>query len=179
VRSVGSSVHFWIGVGLFCCYWTAASILDVRTVLLLTNSLYLSAATAAAVAYLPTAIRAIRARQPARVQHIALGIGFAWAGAALWRIWSLLWYTSGQELWMIQNDLVAFFQAMIALGALYHLTSPGAVADLGLSKLKPQWARAVAVGGVVLAALVTAITIDYLEPDTRGFTNAIKDWVPR
>jgi hypothetical protein len=124
-------------------------------------------------------VRAIRGKQPARVQHIALGIGFAWAGAALWRIWSLIWLTSGQEDWMIHSDVVAFFQAMISLGALYHLTSPGAVADLGLARLKPQWARGVAVGGVILAALVTAIAIDVLEPDTRWLTETIKPYVPR
>lgn len=167
------SHHLHLGIGLFIIFWITASLLPVRYVLLITNSLYLAGATAVGICYIPAVVRAIRRNEKASVQHIALGICYAWAFGALWRLWSLLWLTSGQQEWMVNNDLIAMFQAGIFLGACYHLTAPGAIAP-EMPSLK--W---IALGITTGIGTLVAFWLIFMHPDTTWFVNGFKDYVPR
>jgi hypothetical protein len=167
-----SSKHFYIEAGLFAAFWISTRYLDTKTTLLLTNSLLLSTSVAVAVAYIPVAWRAIRGFGAPEAQHIKLGISYHWTFGALWRMWSLLWITSGQQSWMVNNDVVAFFQAGIALGGMYHLTSPGALGTSSPSA-KMIWVSLV-VGVTMFVTSILAVS----NPDTRWIAEAIRPFVP-
>jgi hypothetical protein len=171
--AVLKSKHFAIGLALFCGFWIGASFIENRLVLLATNALVLFGSTAVGVAFMPVAWRAINESAKSNVQHIALGITYAWFFGAMWRIWTLLWLTSGQQSWMVNNDIVAFFQTGIFFGACYHLTSPGAIGD-DMPRLK--W---IVLGLVLGVSVLTVSLLTYFNPDTTGFVEAIKPYVPR
>jgi hypothetical protein len=173
MRLLVRSRHFYIGIGLFTAFWVMASVVPNSVVLLITNSLVLAGSTAVAVAYVPVVWRAVRESRDASIQHIALGIGYAWTCSAMWRVWSLLWLTSGQDPVLVNNDLVAFFQAGVFLGACYHLTSPGAI---GRDMPQLRW---IALGVVVGTGVLLATLLALYNPDTSRFMHVIKPYIPR
>jgi hypothetical protein len=172
------SHHFWICLGLFVAFCVTCVILPTRVTLLLTNSLLLAVSVAVAVAYTPIAWRDIRdSTNPIR-QHISLGISLGWTGSALWRVWSIFWLMTGagpEYSFLIQSDIVAGFQAMIALGATYHLTSPGA---LGQNSPSLKW---IVLGCVIGAAFGIAALLAYYTPNdfARHTADFIEPYVPR
>lgn len=178
MRYAVRSHHFWICVALGGLFWVTAIAIPNRVLLLLTNSLLLAASTAVGVAYAPVAWAAIRDRDHPRIQHIALGIALSWTFGALWRLWSIGWLMTGagpEYAYLIQNDLIGFFQSGIALGAFYHLTSPGA---LGPHRPRARW---IAVGAVIGVALGIAAILAYHTPNIYAQTVAewLKPHIPR
>ena len=108
---------------------------------------------------------------------VQIGIFYSWTFGALWRIWTLLWLTSGQEPWMVNNDLIAFFQAGIFLAAVYHLISPGAIGGhRGEAMPSLKW---IVVGVVAGVAVGLASFLSLASPDTSAFVHWIKPYVPR
>ena len=171
-RLVRSS-HFAVPIMLGALFWLTAMVMPNRIVLLLTNSLVLVGSIAVCVFYTPSAIKLVRTRPEDPVIHLVLGICYAWGFSAIWRLWSLLWLTSGQEEWMVNNDLIGFLQAGVFLGACYHLTSPGAIRpDIpALRWLIP----AVVIGGAVgLCACLAAYNLD-----SRPLVQWLKPYIPR
>jgi hypothetical protein len=173
MRRIIRSKHTYIALGLGVLFWVMARLVPNQLIILLTNCLVLAGSTAVGITYVPVAVRAIRSQAKPSVQHIALGIMYAWFFGALWRVWSLLWLTSGQQAWMVNNDVIAFFQAGVFLGACYHLTSPGAITG-NMPQLK--WIVLGVVCGIAVG--LTALLV-LTHPDTTAFVEALKPYVPR
>lgn len=178
MRRAVRSFHVWICISLLAIFCLTASVLDNRIILLLTNSLLLAISTAVGIAYTPVAWFAVRHDERPQIQHIAIGISLGWTFSALWRLWSLFWLMTGagpEYAYLIQNDLVGAFQAAIALGAFYHLTSPGA---LGHNRPRARW---IAIGLVIGAAVGIAMILAYYTPNegAKALADAIKPYVPR
>lgn len=167
------SNHFRLAITLFVTFWVTASFIPNDIILLITNSLVLAISAAVFIAYLPQVWRALRDDSLDRIRHIVLGICYAWGFSWLWRLWSLIWLTGGKPDWAIQNDLIAFFQAGVFLGGVYHLTSPNALYE-SVPSLRWIITGLVIGGGVLLACGLT-----FLHPDTAGFLEWIKPYVPR
>jgi hypothetical protein len=146
--------------------------LEARTALMLSNSLLLVASIVVGFFYIPVAWRAIRDGESATIQHLALGITLAWCFSGLWRALSLIWLNSGQPLALVNNDVIALCQAGVALGALYHVSSPGA---LGVSYKR----RVAVVAGIVAAAFGFAAWMTWAPPDMRPLAEAIIPLLPR
>jgi hypothetical protein len=173
MRRLVRSRHFYIAAVLCSIFWVVATHTDNHIVLLMSNSLLLAGSAAVSVAYIPVFWKAVRLNKATSIQHLALGIAYAWTFSCIWRLWSLLWFTSGQEAWMVNNDIVAFLQAGIFLGACYHLTSPGAIA-----KDMPSL-RFIVLGGVVGTAIFLTAVLALYSPDTSAIVQWMKPWVPR
>jgi hypothetical protein len=171
-RRVVRSQHFWISGGLLIAFCLGVATLEVKTALTLSNSLLLVASLVVGLAYLPVAYRAVRDGASPTIQHLAIGIVYAWFFNAIWRVLSIIWLTSGQPPELVNNYVISFCQAAIALGALYHVTSPGA---LGVSYRR----RGLAVGAIVAAAFAFAVWMIVDAPDTRPIASALIPWLPR
>jgi hypothetical protein len=154
MRLLAHSRHAWVALGLGAAFWTAASIAPTQSVLLFTNSFVLVVASFVAVAYFPVFWSALRKSRTspdsARILYLALG----------------------QNPADINNDLVAFLQAGIGLGGLYHLASPNAFGG------RP-WGRVLGFVGVAVATIVLALVLTYGELDTTALMTAIRPFVPR
>lgn len=158
---------------LLILFWTCAYFTPNKTVLLLTNSMVLAGSIGVSITYIPAAIQSIRTGKDMSVQHITLGIAYAWSFSAAWRAWSLLWLLSNQPSWMINNDLVAFFQAGIFRGSCYHLTAPGAIAP-NIPSLR--W---MVLGIIVGTAVGLAAVLSIFHPDLTQFVQVLRPYVPQ
>lgn len=168
------SSHFILALGLFVVFWIATRFIDVHIALQITNALMMAAAAAAAVAYAPVVWRSLSHPETKNsIQHLALGIFYAWFFGALWRFWSILWLTSGQDPAMLNNYVVAFLQAGIFLGACYHLTAPGAIRD---DLPRAKW---IVLGLVVGVGVLAATALVLYKPNTRWLVEIILPYVPR
>lgn len=168
---VYTSKHFLISTALFVAFCLGITQLDYKAELAISNSLLLFASVVVAVAYIPVAWRAIRDGESPTIQHLALGVCYAWGFGAVWRVITFIWLFSGQPLGMVNNSVVSLCQVGVALGGLYHLTSPGA---LGVSYKR----RAIAVAGVVGCAVAFAFAVVTWPPDLRPVAEAIMPYLP-
>ena len=176
MKLVLTSPHFWTGAGLCATFWVTARYLPTNVTLLISNSFMMAASTAVAVAYLPAVVRAVRSRKATRVQCILLGIFYSWFFNSLWRIHSLLWLRAGSPEWFIQNDLLAFYQSGVTLGALYHLLSPGAIGgDMGERMPMLKW---VVVGGVAGIAVLIITLLAGFDISTKPLVDSLRGYVP-
>lgn len=176
MKLVITSPHFWTGAGLCATFWTTAHYLPTETTLLISNSFMMAASTAVAIAYLPAVVRAVRSRKTTRVQCILLGIFYSWFFNSLWRIHSLLWLRAGSPDWFIQNDMLAFYQSGVTLGAAYHLLSPGAIGgDLGERVPALKW---IAIGGVAGVAVLIITLLSGYDIDTTALVKSLRSYVP-
>jgi hypothetical protein len=135
-------------------FWIIAAFMPTSYVLLITTCFVLEISTAVAIIYTVVAVKTIRKAATLPTQHIAVGICYAWLFNSLLRIWSLLWLISGGQDWLLANNLVAFLHAGVALGGIYHLTSPGA---FGRDMPAWRWITLAAVAGLVMVGIVIAI----------------------
>lgn len=172
MRRAARSSHFWVVLGSLAAFCAGAWFLDNRNTLILSNATLFVTSFVTSLAYAPIAWRAIRYGEGSTFQHLVVGIVLVSTGNWLWRVLSLLWLTSGQDPALVNNDVVAGLQAMISLGYLEHVTSPGA---LGVSVRK----RGLAVAGIAVVALVFAGWMIFVPPDTRPLAQAIIPWLPR
>ena len=82
------------------------------------------------VAFMPSTMAFFNRSGPLdRTEALCLGIQATWFSRACVGAWSLFWRYEGQPLWLINNDLVAYFNYLNILGALMHLAAPGAIKD--------------------------------------------------
>jgi hypothetical protein len=166
------SRHVWVGLGLGVAFWTAAAIAPGPAVLLFTNSFVLVVAVFVAVAYWPVFWDALRKPESAKIVYLALGIVYSWSFSAAWRVWSILWLKGGQNPADINSSLVAFLQAGIGLGGVYHLASPSAFGG------RPS-GRVLGFVGVAVATISLALFLTYGGLDTTAFMTALRPYVPR
>lgn len=171
MKQVLLSKHFWVAVILCSLFWVLASFLPNHTVLLVSNSLVLIGSIAVALVYMPVAWSTLTQDKSDRLKHISLGIAYVWGFSALWKLWILIFLTSGQPYDWINNDIVGFFQAGIFLGAIYHLTAPGTVDGVPTKRL-------IGLGVVIALALSLAIILALVEPNTRAIVNKIIPYLP-
>jgi xanthosine utilization system XapX-like protein len=170
MRRVYSSKHFLISAGLLVGFCIGITQLDYKAELAISNSLLLFASIVVGVAYMPVAWRALRDGQSPTIQHLSLGVAYAWCFGALWRIMTFIWLFSGQPLFMVNNSIISFCQVGVALGALYHVTSPGA---LGVSYKM----RGLAVAGIVLCAMAFAAWMMLSPPDLRWLAELLRPYL--
>jgi hypothetical protein len=166
------SAYFHVDMAMLVVFWVSAYFIAVRPTLLICNSLLLAVSLAVACAYAPLVWDAWRGQTDPETRHIIKGIFYAWTFDFLWRAWTLLWLTSGQDPAMINNDVVAFLIAGKAYGGILHLTSPGA-----LGTNKPS-VRGIAIASVVGASVFIAVTLYATEPNTGWIKDAILPWLP-
>jgi len=163
-------------LGFCAAFWTAAYIVPNPYVLLFTNSFVLVVAVTVSISYFPVFWDSLRNSQTspesARILYLALGIVYSWAFSATWRVWSILWLKGGQNPLDVNNDLVAFLQAGIGLGGVYHLASPAAFGGRSRGRL---------LGFVVVAVATTslALFLIYGNLDTTALMTALRPYVPR
>ena len=82
------------------------------------------------VAFMPSTMAFFNRSGPIdRTEALCIGIQATWFSRACVGAWSLFWRYEGQPLWLINNDLVAYFNYLTILGALMHLAAPGAIKD--------------------------------------------------
>lgn len=174
MKKAARSPHFWIAIVLVSFFSFSASVISNTTLLILTNSLLLAASTAVGVAYVPVAWHAMRNEERPAVQHIALGIAYAWIFSAIWRCFSIFWLMADQPMFLVNNDIVAMCQAGIALGAFYHLTSPGAI-SWNMPRMK--W---IILGCVIGAALGLSVLLASFTPNeyARALAEVIRPYIP-
>jgi hypothetical protein len=172
MRRIIRSQHVWISGALFIGFCVGASMLENRTALMLSNSLLLIVSLVVACCYAPIAYRAIRDGENATIQHLAYGVALVWSFGTIWRFLTFLWLTSGQPLILVNNDLVSLCQSGMALGGLYHVTSPGA---LGVSYRR----RGFVVAAIIATAFGFAGWMVLAPPDTRPLADAIIPYLPR
>lgn len=176
MRALLTSIHLWAGLALFGVFWLTAPMLPTPTTILISNTFMLAASTAVWIAYLPACIRAITSRKATRTQCILLGIFYSWCFNSLWRIHSLIWLRAGSPEWFIQNDLLAFYQSGVTLGATYYLLSPGAIGGpLGEKLPSLKW---VVIGCVAGVATLLVVLLSAYDVDTSAFVASIRKYVP-
>jgi len=176
MRLLVRSHHAWIAVGFGAVFWAAAAITPNPVVLLFTNSFVLVVAVFVAVAYFPVFWDSLRKSRTspdsAKIVYLALGIVYSWSFSAAWRVWSILWLKGGQNPLDVNNDLVAFMQAGIGLGGLYHLSSPSAFGG------RP-WGKAAGFIGVAFATIFLALALTYGGINTTALMSALRPYIPR
>ena len=122
---------------------------------------------------MPVAWKTLNDDSSPRLQHIAIGIAYAWVGAALWRIMIMFWLMSGQPQALLNNDIMAMIQGIVFLGACYHLTSPGALGfEYAQRPLACSWI-------VVGIAALMAVLLILFTPNTKEWAEQIIPWLPR
>jgi hypothetical protein len=166
------SVHPWLSLALLGLFCVVAYGLSVRQTLIVANSLLLVISGTVACVYLPKAIRAMRERRDPAIQHITYGIVLGWGDTFLWRLLIMLWLLTDQRPALVNNDILSGLYAGAALGAFYHLTSPGAMA-------RGFWPRAVACALVVVVSVVLAAVLILVPPDLTWVAVHIEPYVPR
>lgn len=167
------SPHPWISFGLLALFCVVAYILSVRNTLIVANSLLLVISGAVAIVYLPKAIRAMRERRDPSIQHISYGIVLGWGDTFLWRILIMIWLLTDQRKpILVNNDILSGLYAGAALGAFYHLTSPGAMA-------RGFWSRVIACTVVVAMAVVLSAFLILAPPDLTWLVDRVEPFIPR
>lgn len=165
--------HVVLGAALCTIFWVCASIVPNHVILMVTNSLILAASVAVSIAYVPVAWKTLNDDSSPRLQHIAIGIAYAWVGAALWRLMIMFWLMSGQKAELLNNDVMGMIQGIVFLGACYHLTSPGA---LGFNMPSARW---LALGVVCGIAALMATLLILFAPNTEDWADKVIPWLPR
>jgi hypothetical protein len=165
--------HVVLGAVLCTIFWICASVIPNHVILMITNSLILAASVAVSIAYVPVALKTLKDDSSPRMQHIAIGIAYAWVGAALWRIMIMFWLMSGQKAELLNNDIMAMIQGIVFLGACYHLTSPGA---LGFNMPSARW---LVLGVVCGIGALMAVLLILFTPNTEQWAEQIIPWLPR
>jgi len=176
---LAKSYHVWISIGLFIAFCIGASIFNVRSTLIIANSLLMVISGTVAFVYLPKAIRSMRYPDPrltadenSRVQHITYGIVLGWGDTFLWRLLIMLWLLTDQRPALVNNDVLSGLYAGAALGAFYHLTSPGAMA-------KGFWPRVLACAAVVAVSVALSVLLIHSPPDLTWLAILLEPYAPR
>lgn len=166
------SLHPWISLALLALFCVVAYALNVRDTLIVANSLLLVISGTVATVYLPKAIRSMRERRDPAIQHISYGIVLGWGDTFLWRVLIMIWLLTDQDPIWTNNDVLSGLYAGAALGAFYHLTSPGAMA-------RGIWPRVVACTLVVIVAIVLSAILILTPPNLTWLTTYVKQWTLR
>lgn len=120
----------WVAAGLFVvfCFMTQMSAIFLGEVL---RALCFALAVSVAASFSKPAWIALKAPWPPdHVGQLAMGIFTLWFSLAVQSFWYVLWRVSGQPLWMINNDLNTFTLYLFCIGAVLHVTAPGAISGV-------------------------------------------------
>ncbi len=117
------------------------------------NSLLISIAFGVAVAYLPSAAIAIRARRPTQGEILALGIWLAWIAIAGERVYSLIGRALGKDITFFNTNLHTGLIFFTTLGGVCHLSAPEVI-DGKFPRRAWIVLGAVAAGGVLIMTSV-------------------------
>jgi hypothetical protein len=167
------SMHPWISLSLLALFCVVAYALNVRDTLIVANSLLLVISGTVAAVYLPKAVKAMRERRDPAVQHISYGIVLGWGDTFLWRVLIMIWLLTDQKKSiLVNNDILSGMYAGAALGAFYHLTSPGAMA-------RGLWPRVIACAVVVAMAVVLSAVLILIPPDLTWLVDRVEPFIPR
>jgi len=182
MRYVVRSIHPWITLVVIGVLCVASWLVSSQTLLVTTNSFLLVVSGVVGCAFTGQAIRYMRGRdrafqrlspeEQARAQHISYGIALAWIDTAIWRCIIMVWLLSGMRPSLVSNDVLPALYGLCALGAFYHLTSPGVLA-------RTYRGRTIACVAVVAAALWLAAVQLWYAPDLTWLAVAIEPYIPR
>ena len=117
----------WCAAALFALYWLAAGLIPNAPLMEGLHAIRISICLVVVVAYAPVCLDSLARERIGRVEQLSLGIVIGWGATLLSGIWSLLWRLAGQPAWMVNSDLNGFFIWVTILGAVLHVTAPGAV----------------------------------------------------
>jgi hypothetical protein len=106
-------------------------------------------------------------RWPEKHNVIALGIEISWFSLFVHSAWSLLYRLSGQQAWMVNNDIYTAWTVASSFAATLHIFAPNMMGQ-GLPTLdKRKFAAAGALGSLL------AVLVGFWRPDLRF----VADWM--
>lgn len=117
----------WAAALLFALYWPAAVLAPPGFLLEGLHAVRIAVCAVVVVAYAPVCLEALALGRIGRVEQLSLGITVGWGALLLQGLWSLLWRLAGRPAWMVDSDLDGFLVWVTILGAVLHVTAPGAV----------------------------------------------------
>lgn len=165
VRKILTGAMFWFIVLGSAVYWIASWATPETSNLEFEHIVRTSAALAVVLGYSSICLQALLARRPDRVQQLSMGIVLSWGSTVLMSVWSLLYRYGGRPTWMLEANIYGYFVFLQLLGAVLHITAPGAA---GGGIPRKNWVSlGVAVGVASFIALVTLV----YDPDIHIFVD--------
>lgn len=161
----------WAALLLFSLYWAVARLVPNGPLMEGLHAVRVAICAVVVAAYAPVCLEALARNRIGRVEQLSLGIVIGWGATLLSGLWSLLWRLAGQPAWMVNSDLNGFFIWAAILGAVLHVTAPGAVD--GTVPRRTWTLTGLAFGaGALLAALILT-----RRPDVAALVEGLAPWV--
>lgn len=170
VRKILTGAMFWFIVLGSALYWIASWATPDSSNLEFEHIVRTSAALAVVLGYSSIFFEALLAKRPDRVQQLSTGIVLSWGSTVMMSVWSLLYRYGGRPPWMLEANIYGYFVFMQLLGAVLHITAPGAA---GGGIPKKNWVSlGVAVG---LASFIALVTLVY-DPNVHGLVDMMSHY---
>lgn len=157
-KTLARARNVWIAATLFGVFGLSAYFSDYYTLNVLIQSVTMMVSAAVLVAYGRWGIEALLLNPISRDYQLLLGINIAWLGTFLRSAFIIWWRVGPHGEAPIASDWVTFFNAMIMLGGVLHITAPGVIEN----KVPPRnWLLlGAAVGaGLTIGWLLLAVQI--------------------
>lgn len=161
----------WSALALFALYWPVAWAVPNGPLLEALHTIRIAICLMVVVAYAPICLEALARDRIDRVCQLSLGITIGWGAALLSGLWLLLWRLAGQPAWMLNSDLYGFFIWVAILGAVLHVTAPGAVDGVVPRR---TW---ILTGAAFGAGALAAVALLVLRPDIRRVVEHLEPWL--
>lgn len=161
----------WTAAALFALYWVVAWAVPNGPLMEGLHAVRVAICLVVVVAYAPVCLEALAQDRIGRVEQLSLGITIGWGATLGGGLWSLLWRLAGQPAWMVNSDLNGFFLWVTILGAVLHVTAPGAVD--GTVPRRTWIVTGLALGAGALAAAAILVR----RPDVAALVEALAPWV--
>ena len=169
--SILRSRTLWTALALFALYWIAAGLVPNGPLMEALHTIRIAICLVVVTAYAPVCLEALAQDRIGRVEQLSLGITIGWGATLCGGLWSLLWRLAGQPAWMVNSDLNGFFLWVAILGAVLHVTAPGAVD--GIVPRRTWILTGLAFGGGALAAGVLLAR----RPDVAVLVEGLAPWL--
>lgn len=154
IVSIFRNKTIWVALGLSAIYWLMAFIVPIDVTLETLNWVLVATAVVVTIAYAPTALDALIASRPDRVQQLVLGIICAWVATIALRVWVGIWRFLDTPEWMVQSRMIGFFIYLSILGGVLHITAPGSVDGIVPKRNWMMLASAILSGGLVAGFMI-------------------------
>ena len=171
LRSILRSRTLWSAAALFALYWLAAHLIPNGPLMEGLHTVRIAICLVVVVAYAPVCLEALAGGRIGRVEQLSLGITIGWGATLLAGVWSLLWRLAGQPAWMVNSDLNGFFLWVTILGAVLHVTAPGAVDGTVPRRTWILTGLAFGAGALAAAALLAR------RPDMAAIMDGLAPWI--
>lgn len=115
---------FQIFIALACLWYASTFAIGPAHLIQIENALLIATGIGVAIAYLPAAVGAARARLPSRSELLALGIWLAWTAIAVERAYSLVGRWLGKDILFFNTKFHTWIIFLTMIGGICHLAAP-------------------------------------------------------